>query len=128
MAMTALWSRLCLLALFSFAVIAPAHADKRVALVIGNGAYEKADKLVNTINDATAIANMLKAAGFDAVELRRNLGIREMRKAISDFSNSVRDADTVVVYFSGHGIEVDGTNYLVPTDASLDSDIDVPYE
>ena len=126
--MTALWFRLVLLTLFSFAVTAPAHAGRRVALVIGNGAYEKVQKLVNPTNDAVAIANMLKAAGFDEVELRRNLGIREMRKAISDFSNTVRDADTAVVYYSGHGIEVDGINYLIPIDALLESDIDVPYE
>jgi hypothetical protein len=126
--MTALRFRLFLLTIFSLIVIVPARADKRVALVIGNGAYEKADKLVNPPNDAAAIANMLTAAGFDKVDLRRNLGIRELRKAISDFANGVRDADTAVVYYSGHGIEVDGTNYLIPIDASLDSDIDAPYE
>ena len=120
--------RLLLLILFCLTFAAPARADKRVALVIGNGAYEKAEKLVNPPNDAAAIANMLTGAGFDKVELRRNLGIRDLRKAVSDFSNSVHDADTVVVYYSGHGIEVDGTNYLIPIDASLENDIDVPYE
>jgi len=105
-----------------------AYADKRMALVIGNGTYQKVDKLLNPTNDAKTIAGMLRAAGFDEVSLHENLGIRELRQAIKDFSNLARDADTAVVYYSGHGIEVNGVNYLIPTDAVLDSDIDVPYE
>jgi uncharacterized caspase-like protein len=57
-----------------------------------------------------------------------NLGIHELRQAINDFSDLVRDADTAIVYFSGHGIEVNGVNYLIPIDAILDRDIDTPYE
>jgi hypothetical protein len=108
--------------------LAPAAAEKRVALVIGNGAYQKVGKLPNPTNDAKAISGMLQAAGFDAVELHENLGIRELRQAIKDFSDLGRDADIAVVYYSGHGIEVNGVNYLIPTDAVLDRDIDVPYE
>jgi tetratricopeptide (TPR) repeat protein len=100
---------------------------KRVALVIGNGAYHKAPKLNNPINDATAVAGMLKAAGFDIVEYR-NLRFLELLRAIKIFSDMVRDADVAVVYFSGHGIEVDGTNYLIPIDAFLETDMDVPDE
>jgi uncharacterized caspase-like protein len=102
-----------------------AHAEKRVALVIGNGAYQKASKLLNPGNDAKAIAEMLRAAGLDDVVGHENLGIRELREAIKDFSDLVRDADTAIVYFSGHGIEVNGINYLIPV---LDRDIDTPYE
>ena len=105
-----------------------AHAEKRVALVIGNGAYQKASKLLNPGNDAKAIAEMLRAARFDEVVVHENLGIRELRQAINDFSDLVRDADTAIVYFSGHGIEVNGVNYLIPIDAILDRDIDTPYE
>jgi caspase domain-containing protein/uncharacterized protein DUF4189 len=108
--------------------LAPAAAEKRVALVIGNGAYKNASKLPNPTNDAKAISGMLLSAGFDAVELHENLGIRELRRAISDFAGIVRDADSAIVYYSGHGIEVNGVNYLVPIDAVLDQDIDVPYE
>jgi Caspase domain/Domain of unknown function (DUF4189) len=108
--------------------LAPAAAEKRVALVIGNGAYKNASKLPNPTNDAKAISGMLLSAGFDAVELHENLGIRELRRAISDFAGIVRDADTAIVYYSGHGIEVNGVNYLIPIDAVLDQDIDVPYE
>jgi hypothetical protein len=104
------------------------HAEKRVALVIGNGAYQKVSSLPNPTNDAKAIAGMLRAAAFDEVTLHENLGFRELRQAIKDFSNLTREADTAVVYYSGHGIEANGINYLVPTDAALDSDIDVPFE
>ena len=57
-----------------------AHAEKRVALVIGNSAYQKVGKLLNPANDARALAGMLQAANFDEVTLRENLGIRELRK------------------------------------------------
>jgi uncharacterized caspase-like protein len=105
-----------------------AHAEKRVALVIGNSAYQKVGKLLNPANDARAIAGMLQAANFDEVTLREKLGIRELREAIKDFSDLARDTDAAVVYYSGHGIEVNGVNYLIPIDAVLDRDIDVPYE
>jgi uncharacterized caspase-like protein len=107
---------------------AVAHAEKRIALVIGNGAYHKVGSLPNPVNDAKAIAGMFQAARFDEVALHENLGIRELRQAIKEFSDLARDADTVALYYSGHGIEVNGINYLIPTDAVLDRDIDVPYE
>jgi Caspase domain len=107
---------------------AVAHAERRVALVIGIGAYQKTSKLLNPANDAKAIAGMLRAAGFDEVMQYENLSIRELRQAIKDFSDLARDADTAVLYYSGHGIEVSGVNYLIPTDSVLDRDIDVPYE
>jgi hypothetical protein len=105
-----------------------AHGEKRVALVIGYSDYQKASKLLNPANDAKVIAGMLQLANFDELTLHENLGIRELRQAIKDFSDLARDADTAVVYYSGHGIEVNGVNYLIPTDAVLDRDIDVPYE
>jgi hypothetical protein len=115
----------------AFAVLfglAPAMAEKRVALIIGNSAYQKAAKLANPPNDAVALAGMFKTAGFDSVELRQNLGIRELRQAINDFADMARDADAAVVYYSGHGIEVNGVNYLIPVDAVLSRDSDVSYE
>ncbi len=108
--------------------LTPAIAQKRVALVIGNEAYQKVAKLRNPVKDAHAIAGMLQSAGFGAVKLHVNLGIREMRQAINDFADVLRDSDMAVVYYSGHGIEVNGVNYLVPIDAVLDRDSDVTYE
>jgi len=103
----------------------PAVAEKRVALVIGNSAYENVARLGNPANDATAMTETLKEAGFDVVDSRRNLNIADMRRAFRDFSDKARDADVAVVYFAGHGIEVDGANYVIPVDAALERDLDV---
>ncbi len=117
--------------LFVFFLTFVAHdalAEKRVALVIGNSAYKNASKLPNPANDAAAISSLFKTAGFDVVESRQNLSGSEMRKAIRDFTDKVRDADIAVVFYAGHGIEVDGTNYLLPVDAALERDLDVEDE
>jgi hypothetical protein len=106
----------------------PAQAGKRIALVIGNGAYQRVSKLPNPPKDAKVISGMLQSAGFDVVESHENLGIREMRRAINDFADTARDADMAVVYYAGHGMEVNGINYLIPIDAVLDRDTDIPYE
>jgi len=102
-----------------------ALADKRVALIIGNSAYDKVARLPNPTNDAALIAETFKSAGFDSVELRRDLKVGEMRRALRDFTDKSREADVAVVYYAGHGIEVDGTNYLVPVDAVLERDVDI---
>jgi hypothetical protein len=102
----------------------PAFADKRVALVMGNSAYQNVNRLANPTNDSEAMSAMLKKAGFDVVELKRDLNVSEMRRALRDFSDTVRDADVVIVYFAGHGIEIDGVNYVIPVDAVLERDID----
>ena len=105
-----------------------ALADKRVALVIGNSAYTRVGKLPNTSNDAAAVANLLKASGFDVVDARRDLNANDMRRAIREFTGKVRDADIGVVFYAGHGMEVDGVNYLLPVDAALEQDIDIEDE
>jgi uncharacterized caspase-like protein len=102
----------------------PAFATKRVALVIGNSVYQNVVQLANPANDATAMATMLKGAGFDVVQLKRDLKASDMRRALRDFTDDVRDADVAVVYYAGHGIEINGTNYLVPVDAVLERDTD----
>jgi len=102
-----------------------ALAEKRVALVIGNSAYQKVAKLSNPANDASAVAAMLKAAGFDSVDARLNVPANDLRKSLREFAARTRDADIAVVYYAGHGIELDGINYLIPVDASLETDGDV---
>ncbi len=106
-------------------VCQPALAEKRVALVIGNSNYKNAAALPNPANDAAAIAATLKGAGFDVVESRLDLQAAEMRRALRDFADQARDSDIAVVYYAGHGIEMDGTNYLIPTDARLERDTDI---
>ncbi len=106
----------------------PALADKRVALVIGMSNYQQVPKLANPARDAEAMTSLFKKAGFDVVENKRDLGIVDLRRAIRDFSEASRDADVSVIYYAGHGMEVDGANYLVPVDARLSNDFDVEDE
>ena len=101
-----------------------ALADKRVAFVVGNSNYQNVVTLTNPANDAAAITDMFKKAGFDVVESRRDLNNPELRRALRDFTEKARDADIAVIYYAGHGIEVDGTNYLIPVDAVLERDSD----
>ncbi|HEV7600200.1 MAG TPA: caspase family protein [Bradyrhizobium sp.] len=103
----------------------PAWAAKRVALVLGNSAYQNVARLPNPVNDGAAIAATLKDAGFDVVDSRHDLMAAETRRVLRDFADRARDADIAVVYYAGHGIEVDGTNYLIPVDARLERDTDV---
>src|SRR6267378_1798815 len=103
----------------------PASAEKRVALVLGNSNYKNAAVLPNPVNDASAVAATLKGAGFDIVDSRLNLSAADMLRALRDFADQARDSDLAVVYYAGHGIEIDGTNYLIPTDATLQRDTDI---
>ena len=103
----------------------PAFAEKRVALVLGNSNYKNAAMLPNPGNDAAAVAATLKSAGFDIVEARFDLQATDMRRTLRDFADQARDSDIAVVYYAGHGIEIDGTNYLIPTDARLERDTDI---
>src|SRR5437763_10591007 len=117
--------RFFLAAALLLGVCQPALAEKRVALVLGNSAYQNVARPRNPVNDGTVIAATLKNAGFDVVEERHDLPAAETRRALRDFADRARDADIAVVYYAGHGIEVDGTNYLIPVDAKLERDTDV---
>jgi uncharacterized caspase-like protein len=114
--------------LFGIAFLTEAVAERRAALVIGNSAYKNVPTLANPSNDAKAVSELFKKAGFEVVETRVDLGIVEMRRAIRDFTDQVRDSDIAVIFFAGHGMEVGGTNYMIPTDAVLERDIDVEDE
>jgi uncharacterized caspase-like protein len=107
---------------------APALADKKVALVIGNAAYQTITPLKNPAEDARAVAQMLRDAGFDFVDLKTDLDNADFRRAVRDFTLQANQADVAVIYFSGHGFELYGTNYLIPVDAHLASDLDADDE
>lgn len=107
------------------AALTPALAEKRVALVIGNSDYQNVAPLTNPSNDAAAIAAILTKANFDVVDAKSNLTGIEMKRTLRDFGNKVRDADVAVIYYAGHGIELEGSNYLIPVDAKLEIDTDV---
>ena len=101
-------------------------AEKRVALVIGNGAYETAP-LKNPVNDARDIAEALRASGFDVV-YKENLDQNNMKRAIREFGTKIRNGGVALFYYAGHGIQVKGVNYLVPVDAKVQTEEDVEYE
>ena len=95
-----------------------AAAERRVALVIGNSTYKNASSLPNTINDSTAIAALFNSVGFEVVISRTDLGVVDFKRAVREFLITAENADIAVVYYAGHGVEIGGTNYLVPVDAS----------
>ncbi|MEM7439766.1 MAG: caspase family protein [Pseudomonadota bacterium] len=104
-----------------------AMAEKRVALVIGNSAYEHVSHLPNPQNDATDIAEALKRLGFD-VDRSINMSFRDTRLALRDFSAKASDADVALIYYAGHGVEIDRKNYMIPVNAEIKSDRDVEFE
>src|SRR6195952_872299 len=105
-----------------------AWADKRVALVVGNSSYQNVPQLPNPSRDANSVAQMFRDAGFDAVDVAINVGNLEFKRAIRKFEVDADQADIAVVYYAGHGLEIGGTNYLIPIDARLASDRDADDE
>jgi formylglycine-generating enzyme required for sulfatase activity len=107
------------------------HADlahaKRVALIIGNAGY-KIGPLQNPANDATAVADAFAKLGFDKVLLMKDLGAEAFRAALLEFSREASGADVAVVYFAGHGTEINGENFLIPIDARLTKAADLSLE
>jgi hypothetical protein len=101
---------------------------RRVALVIGNANYKTVSKLLNPRNDAGDVAAGLRAAGFTEVVERYDLGVQDLQRALKALEDRATGADWAVVYYAGHGIEVDGRNYLIPVDAELKSASDVEDE
>lgn len=101
---------------------------RRVALVIGNSGYQNVSTLTNPANDAAAIAETLRAIGFDAVEEARDLDQTAFRKALRTFTSAAAGAETALIYYAGHGVEVDGRNFLVPVDAILSEATDTEFE
>jgi hypothetical protein len=115
-----------LVVFFAFALTSiTARAEKRVALIIGNGAYPMAP-LRNPINDARAMAKTLNQLGFEVI-LRTNLSQRGMIEALRDFGERLGRNGEAVFYFSGHGMQVKGRNYLIPVDADIRGEDEVPY-
>jgi hypothetical protein len=106
---------LAILALCLTIASPPAHAEKRVALLIGNNAYESAPKLQTAVNDARAVAAGLRDLGF-SVSVAENQSRRAMSEALLAFDKAVEPGDIAFFFFAGHGFEIRGQNYLLPTD------------
>ncbi|MDP1909694.1 MAG: caspase family protein, partial [Hyphomicrobium sp.] len=116
-------------------VVAPAVAKataarqgRRAALIIGNSAYKSVAALDNPRRDAQKMSAALRAVGFDDVTLAVDVSRDKMIEALRSFAAAADKADWAVVYYAGHGIEVNGVNYLIPVDAKLASDRDVLFE
>src|SRR5579863_629599 len=101
-----------------------AKADKRVAFVVGNGAYTNVTQLPNPPMDAKAMAAVLRNVGFEVVE-GTNLTRDKMTERLLEFGKKAQGADVAVFFYAGHGIAIGGTNYLLPVDADIKSEMDV---
>jgi invasion protein IalB len=108
--------------------LAVAPPGRRVALVIGNSAYQNVPMLPNPSRDADRVGDALRAVGFQSVTVVNNLTHDKMLDALRSFAVQASHADWAVVYYAGHGMEVAGTNYLIPVDAVLKTDRDVSLE
>jgi uncharacterized caspase-like protein len=114
--------------LLSLALLpAAAHADKRVALVVGNSAYQHTAKLANPKNDATDLAGALRKQGFQVIE-GFDLDKAAFDRKVRDFATALQGSDVGVFFYAGHGLQVAGQNYLVPVDAELTTAAALEFE
>src|SRR5262245_421396 len=104
--------------------VSAAKADRRVAFVVGNGAYKNVAQLPNPPIDAKAMAATLRNVGFEVIE-GANLSRDQMTEKLLDFGRKAQGSDVAVFYYAGHGIAIGGTNYLLPVDADIKSEMDV---
>jgi uncharacterized caspase-like protein len=101
-----------------------ARADRRVAFVVGNGAYKNVQPLPNPPIDAKSMAGVLRNVGFEVVE-GTNLTRDKMTERLLEFGKKAQGADVALFFYAGHGIAISGTNYLLPIDADIKSEMDV---
>jgi Caspase domain len=102
------------------------RVQKKLALVIGNGAYSKSP-LKNPVNDSAAMATTLRSIGFEVTE-KRDLTFRQLRAAVDSFVSSIQSGDMAFFYYAGHGVQSNEQNYLIPVDFDAASESDLPYE
>jgi tetratricopeptide (TPR) repeat protein len=107
---------------------AAANQGRRVALVIGNSAYQRVPQLPNPRKDAEAVAASLRNIGFQVVTLASDATRDKLTEGLRAFAAEADTADWAMVYYAGHGLEVNGINYLIPVDAVLKTDRDVQFE
>lgn len=128
-----MFRRLAFLAVFAFGLslaAGPASAENRIALVIGNSSYRTVSILPNPANDAKVVTQLLTAANFEVVSAP-DLTQSDMRRVIRDFAlqAAAKGPDTVaLIFYAGHGLQIDGENYLVPVDANIQRESDVAIE
>jgi uncharacterized caspase-like protein len=107
--------------------IAPAHAQRRVALVIGNSAYQHTPPLTNPRHDASDVVAALRKHGFEVIE-GFDLDKAAFDKKLREFADALRGATAALFYYAGHGLQVEGQNYLMPVDAKLSTPAALDFE
>jgi uncharacterized caspase-like protein len=105
-----------------------ANTGRRIALIVGNGAYRSVPALDNPPHDAKLVASALREVGFQTVTLSNDLTRDKFFEVLRAFASDAEKADWAVVYYAGHGFEIGGVNYLVPVDAKLAADKDAETE
>jgi uncharacterized caspase-like protein len=125
----ALHAAMLAVALLALLVAHPARtlADDKIALVVGNSLYRNVPALTNPVNDAADVAESLRRLGF-SVQHVADLDYDGFRRALIDFGQAAKTADKAVIFYAGHGVEIDGKNWLIPVDAEIKSEIDVYAE
>jgi len=114
---------LALMATRAAAAVAP---EPRHALVVGNAAYQSAP-LLNSVNDATAVAKVLEKAGFK-VDLKLNASQKQLQDAVTSFGDKLKGGGAGLFYFAGHGVQIKGRNFLMPVGAEIKREDEVPYK
>ncbi|GAB6051210.1 hypothetical protein JCM17960_00300 [Magnetospira thiophila] len=116
---------ICLVAVFWLLAL-PAQAEKRVALIIGNNSYATLKDLRNARKDAQGVDAKLKTLGFETI-LRLDVKLRDMGRTLDQFEAKLAKADVGLVFYAGHGIQANGRNYLIPSDALVETESDLDY-
>jgi hypothetical protein len=116
-----------LVLLAAVAASVPACAQKRVALVVGNSAYQYTARLANPTNDADDMTAALRKLGFEVVVVK-DVDKRSLEMVLANFGRQAQEADAALVYYAGHGIQFQGLNYLMPIDARLEDEYSINYE
>ncbi|MGL1885375.1 MAG: caspase family protein [Reichenbachiella sp.] len=116
-----------ILLIFLFLTTSLFSQEKRVALIIGNAAYEHSGRLKNPVNDANLMAETLETLGFTVIKYT-DATKSKMERSIYEFSSSLDEHDVALFYYAGHGVQVDGANYLIPVDAQIDDPLATQFE
>jgi len=125
-----IWKFPALIALLLLVFAGPAVAEKRIALVVGNSAYQNVTRLDNPRNDAKLMADTLGSLGFILIGGRAQLDLDKsaLDTAVQNFGRQIQGADVALFYYAGHGVQVSGSNYLVPVGANPTREADVDFQ
>jgi uncharacterized caspase-like protein len=121
---------LAVIALLPVLLAGPATAEKRIALVVGNSSYQNITRLDNPRNDATLMADTLSSLGFALIGGRAQLDLDKaaLDTDVQNFGRQIQGADVALFYYAGHGVQVNGSNYLVPVGANPTREADVDFQ